>query len=167
MKMNASQQDIVHPNDELQEDEKQEEIEAVIHRDEVGDLQELEDIDPNILLMTNMEVDDPEDPHIRNPDNENEICGNDNNIDATPTIENVKEGPKYVDADAPFRERLWEVFVTFWPLGLVAFGGPTATVALLRQHLVVQRKWVDEETFLEASTKRESERSFACQNVMY
>ena len=29
-----------------------------------------------------------------------------------------------VEADAPWSERMWEVFTTFWYLGLVAFGGP-------------------------------------------
>lgn len=29
-----------------------------------------------------------------------------------------------VAADALWSERMWEVFTTFWPLGLVAFGGP-------------------------------------------
>ena len=32
-----------------------------------------------------------------------------------------------VAADAPWSERMWEVFSTFWPLGLVAFGGPTVS----------------------------------------
>jgi len=41
------------------------------------------------------------------------------------------------------------VFTTFWPLGLVAFGGPQAHVAILRDHLVVQRDWLDEEQFTE------------------
>lgn len=41
------------------------------------------------------------------------------------------------------------VFVTFWPLGFVAFGGPQAHVAILRDHLVVQRDWLDEEQFTE------------------
>jgi chromate transporter len=41
------------------------------------------------------------------------------------------------------------VFVTFWPLGLIAFGGPQAHVAILRDHLVVQRDWLDEEQFTE------------------
>jgi hypothetical protein len=54
-----------------------------------------------------------------------------------------------VAADAPLSERLWEVFTTFWPLGFVAFGGPTAHVAILRDHLVVQRDWLDEDQFLE------------------
>jgi len=41
------------------------------------------------------------------------------------------------------------VFTTFWPLGLVAFGGPQAHVAILRDHLVDQRDWLDEEQFTE------------------
>ena len=44
---------------------------------------------------------------------------------------------------------MWEVFHTFWPLGLIAFGGPQARVAILRDHLVVQRDWLDEEQFTE------------------
>lgn len=50
-----------------------------------------------------------------------------------------------VSADAPWSERMWEVFTTFWPLGLIAFGGPQAHVAILRDHLVEQRDWLDEE----------------------
>lgn len=41
------------------------------------------------------------------------------------------------------------VFTTFWPLGFVAFGGPQAHVAILRDHLVEQRGWLDEEAFTE------------------
>jgi Chromate transporter len=54
-----------------------------------------------------------------------------------------------VAADAPWTARIWEVFVTFWPLGLVAFGGPQAHIAILREHLVIQRDWLDEESFQE------------------
>ena len=54
-----------------------------------------------------------------------------------------------VAADAPWSERMWEVFSTFWPLGLIAFGGPQAHVAILRDHLVEQRDWLDEEQFTE------------------
>eukprot|EP00980_Cylindrotheca_fusiformis_P019774 scaffold6929_cov99-Cylindrotheca_fusiformis.AAC.1 len=66
----------------------------------------------------------------------------------------VEEGDKKkkvetVSPDAPWSERMWEVFTTFWPLGLVAFGGPQAHVAILRDHLVVQRDWLDEEQFTE------------------
>jgi len=54
-----------------------------------------------------------------------------------------------VAADAPWGARMWEVFTTFWPLGLIAFGGPQAHVAILRDHLVEQRDWLDEESFTE------------------
>lgn len=52
-------------------------------------------------------------------------------------------------ADTPWSRRMWEVFTTFWPLGFVAFGGPQAHVAILRDHLVVQRNWMDEDAFME------------------
>ena len=70
------------------------------------------------------------------------------------TSEEEEDGSKKqhkmtVPADAPWKDRMWEVFTTFWPLGLVAFGGPQAHVAILRDHLVVQRDWLDEEAFTE------------------
>ena len=37
---------------------------------------------------------------------------------------NSKKVHMKVAADAPWSARMWEVFTTFWPLGLVAFGGP-------------------------------------------
>jgi len=66
--------------------------------------------------------------------------------------EENKRKKKYVmkvAADAPWKDRMWEVFSTFWPLGLVAFGGPQAHVAILRDHLVEQRDWLDEDQFTE------------------
>ena len=39
------------------------------------------------------------------------------------------------DDDAPWSERIYEVFVVFWPLGFVAFGGPQAHVAILHDRL--------------------------------
>lgn len=70
-----------------------------------------------------------------------------------------------VAADAPWGERMWEVFSTFWPLGLVAFGGPQAHVAILRDHLVVQRDWLDEEQFTELFAIGQV-RSFDCVVVL-
>jgi chromate transporter len=43
---------------------------------------------------------------------------------------------------------MWEVATVFLKLGLVAFGGPAAHVALMRREVVVRRGWVDEATFL-------------------
>ena len=67
--------------------------------------------------------------------------------EAPPSEEVASEEKKVktVSADAPWGERMWEVFTAFWPLGLIAFGGPQAHVAILRDHLVVQRGWLDEE----------------------
>ena len=59
-----------------------------------------------------------------------------------------------VAADAPLTQRLYEVLVTFAPLGVVAFGGPQAHVAILRDHLVVQRDWLDEGKCLEIEDLR-------------
>jgi chromate transport protein ChrA len=41
------------------------------------------------------------------------------------------------------------VAVSVSPLGFVAFGGPSAHIALLRDTFVVQRQMVDEEQFQE------------------
>lgn len=54
-----------------------------------------------------------------------------------------------VPMEAPWLERMWEVFTTFWLLGFIAFGGPQAHIGLLRDHLVVQRDWLDDEAFTE------------------
>ena len=42
-----------------------------------------------------------------------------------------------------------QVISTFWSLGLVAFGGPQAHIAILRDHLVIRRNWIQEEEFME------------------
>lgn len=53
------------------------------------------------------------------------------------------------DHDLPLRKRLLQVVKAYWMLGLVAFGGPQAHVGILRNHLVVQRNWMDDEAFME------------------
>ena len=70
-------------------------------------------------------------------------------IEGEPTSSKSKQRHMTVAVDAPWSARMWEVFITFWPLGFVAFGGPQAHVAILRDHLVVQRDWLDEEAFTE------------------
>lgn len=45
--------------------------------------------------------------------------------------------------------RIMSVIKIYWSLGLIAFGGPQAHVALLREHLVVNKKRIDEDTFTE------------------
>jgi chromate transporter len=44
---------------------------------------------------------------------------------------------------------LREVALLFLKLGVIAFGGPAAHVALMRQEVVQRRKWLDEQQFLD------------------
>ena len=60
-----------------------------------------------------------------------------------------KSAAELLEEDIPWIERFMQVVKTYAPLGFVAFGGPQAHVAILRDHLVVQRKWLDEEQFTE------------------
>mmetsp|Transcript_7970 Transcript_7970/g.11372 ORF Transcript_7970/g.11372 Transcript_7970/m.11372 type:complete len:463 (+) Transcript_7970:105-1493(+) len=76
---------------------------------------------------------------------EEEIVGEDGDVEN----HTKNEVDVDMDIDTPWKTRMWEVLVTFWPLGFVAFGGPQAHVAILRDHLVVQRNWMDEESFME------------------
>lgn len=50
---------------------------------------------------------------------------------------------------APLASRLMDVIRMYWHLGLIGFGGPSATVAILRDHLCVHNNWIDEEAFTE------------------
>ncbi len=71
-------------------------------------------------------------------------------VENKPVLVTAEKLPSDADfVDTPWSTRMWEVFVTFWPLGFVAFGGPQAHVAILRDHLVVQRDWMDEDQFTE------------------
>src|SRR5437867_13012935 len=44
---------------------------------------------------------------------------------------------------------LREVVVVFLRLGLVAFGGPAAHIAMMREEVVRRRRWVSDERFLD------------------
>ena len=75
------------------------------------------------------------------------VVNNEPQTDPSDTIDPEKNVDE--DEDTPWSTRMKEVFTTFWPLGLVAFGGPQAHVAILYDHLVVKRNWMDEEAFTE------------------
>ena len=47
------------------------------------------------------------------------------------------------------RARLEEVAALFLKLGVIAFGGPAAHIALMRQEVVQRRRWLDEQAFLD------------------
>ena len=46
-------------------------------------------------------------------------------------------------------KRLKEVAGVFFKLGLVAFGGPAAHVAMMEEEVVNKRKWMDRQYFLD------------------
>ena len=68
---------------------------------------------------------------------------------ASGDVDNGKTAEQLLEEDIPWIERFKQVFWTYLPLGFVAFGGPQAHVAILRDHLVVQRNWLDEDQFTE------------------
>lgn len=49
----------------------------------------------------------------------------------------------------PTYQRLGEVAALFLKLGLTAFGGPAAHIALMHDEVVKQRKWLDDQQFLD------------------
>ena len=50
---------------------------------------------------------------------------------------------------APLLTRVKETMALFWYLGFVAFGGPTAHVAIFRDHLVGVHNFMDEDVYTE------------------
>ncbi|KAF9198070.1 hypothetical protein BGZ49_001218 [Haplosporangium sp. Z 27] len=49
----------------------------------------------------------------------------------------------------PLKDRLKEIFYTYFKLGYTTFGGPSAHIAILYDDIVVKRKWVSNEQFTE------------------
>ncbi len=49
----------------------------------------------------------------------------------------------------PFSPALREVIGLFLKLGFTAFGGPAAHVAIMHDEVVVRRKWVSDQEFLD------------------
>lgn len=90
-----------------------------------GDISNLEDLETNRDADEDAKGEEEEEEEKKNP-----------------TEEGAKE-------NAPWIERYKETVATFAPLGFIAFGGPQAHVAILRDHLVDQRNWLDEDQFTE------------------
>jgi chromate transporter len=51
--------------------------------------------------------------------------------------------------DAPAAAPLREVAALFLKLGVIAFGGPAAHIALMRDEVVRRRRWIDDQRFLD------------------
>lgn len=51
---------------------------------------------------------------------------------------------------------LWELFITFFKIGLFTFGGGYAMIATVRESVVENKKWLSEEEFLEIIAIAES-----------
>jgi chromate transporter len=49
----------------------------------------------------------------------------------------------------PARQRLAEVVTLFLRLGVTAFGGPAAHIAMMHDEIVKRRKWLDDQAFLD------------------
>ncbi|HEX4841534.1 MAG TPA: chromate efflux transporter, partial [bacterium] len=57
--------------------------------------------------------------------------------------------PAVPPSPAAQRRNLREVGALFFQLGWIAFGGPAAHIALMRREVVVRRKWLTEQQFLD------------------
>ncbi|HLW60514.1 MAG TPA: chromate efflux transporter [bacterium] len=63
---------------------------------------------------------------------------------ADPGVGRTRASPPSV-----FRGSLWEVAALFLKLGVIAFGGPAAHVAMMRREVVDRRGWIGDQEFLD------------------
>jgi hypothetical protein len=104
----------------VKEEEKQEEASVAVppHKEQEKIATEEENQDEGVDAVEVLDVIDGQE----NGDVENADAGNGGK-------ESSQKVHMKVSADAPWSERMWEVFSTFWPLGLIAFGGPQVCFA--------------------------------------
>ena len=61
----------------------------------------------------------------------------------------MENGSRQSGIGLAFRENLKEVFLLFLKLGFTAFGGPAAHIGIMHDEVVVRRKWLTDEEFLD------------------
>lgn len=71
-----------------------------------------------------------------------------------PEMESAPESAPDKDAPQPMRvvtdnERLGELALLFLRLGVTAFGGPVAHIAMMRQEFVQRRRWISDQRFID------------------
>jgi chromate transporter len=59
----------------------------------------------------------------------------------------VEQNQAPTDQPAPPHESYWRLFLRFLRFGFLAWGGPVAQIAMLRQELVEEERWISRERF--------------------
>ncbi len=95
-------------------------------------------------------VEDGDAPSLRISDkNSNEDVSSNNNDPALISNDPAENPVGDASPELTRWQELKGIVVDFWPLGLIAFGGPAAHIALLRERFVQKKKTIDEDTFVE------------------
>lgn len=104
---------------------------------------------PTVLALERTQgpsgITEEESKPVKNSHDDDEETPSTNPVDVASTSE--PEGG--IEKDRPLIQRLWEVLKSFWILGLIGFGGPQAHVAIFRDHLILKRSWMDEDSFIQ------------------
>jgi len=64
-------------------------------------------------------------------------------------IEQTTNGIEVLETEGPQQSPLGEVAMLFLRLGLTAFGGPAAHIAIMEDEVVRRRRWITQEKFLD------------------